>query len=65
MGYFDATDYRPMYLDNPQRDGTVVRTRVVTYEVLPMTPDNAKLLSITAQHPDARVSTNASGVPAK
>jgi hypothetical protein len=65
VGYFDTTDYRPMYLDNPQRDGSVVRTRVVIYEELPMTPDNAKLLSITAQHPDARVSTNAGGVPTK
>ena len=57
IAYFDTTDYRPMYLDNPQRDGSVVRTRVVTYEELPMTPDNAKLLSVTAQHPDARSST--------
>jgi hypothetical protein len=65
VGYFDTTDYRPMYLDNPQRDGSVVRARVVTYEELPMTPDNAKLLSITAQHPHARVSTNAGGAPAK
>ncbi len=61
VGYFDTADYRPMYLDNPQRDGSVVRTRVVTYEVLPMTPANAKLLSISAQHPGARVRTNASG----
>ncbi len=65
VGYFATTDYRPMYLDNPQRDGSVVRTRVVTYEELPMTPDNAKLLSVTAQHPHARVLTNAGGVPAK
>lgn len=57
IGYFDTTDYRPLYLDNPQGDGSVVRTRVVTYEELPMTPGNAKLLSITAQHPDARSST--------
>jgi hypothetical protein len=57
VAYFATSDYRPMYLDNPQRDGKVVRTRVVTYEELPMTPDNAKLLSITAQHPDARVRT--------
>jgi hypothetical protein len=57
VAYFDTTDYRPMYLDNPQRDGRVVRTRVVTYEELPMTSDNAKLLSITAQHADARVLT--------
>ena len=57
IGYFDTTDYRPMYLDNPQHDGSVVRTRVVTYEELPMTPANAKLVSLTAQHPDARVRT--------
>jgi hypothetical protein len=55
VAYFATTDYRPMYLDNPQGDGSVVRTRVVTYEELPMTADNAKLLSVTAQHPDARV----------
>jgi len=65
IGYFDTTNYRPVYLDNPQRDGSVVRTRVVTYEELPMTTDNAKLLSVTAQHPDARVSTNAGGGPVK
>ena len=65
VGYFDTTDYRPMYLDNPQRDGNVVRTRVVIYDELPMTPDNAKLLSITAQHPDARVLANAGGVAVK
>jgi hypothetical protein len=58
VGYFDTTDYRPMYLDNPQGDGSVVRTRVVTYEELPMTPATAKHLSVTAQHPDARVRTN-------
>ncbi len=38
VGYFDRTDYRPVYLDNPQRDGSVVRTRVITYEELPITP---------------------------
>jgi hypothetical protein len=65
VGYFDTRDYRPIYLDNPQRDGSVVRTRVVTYEELPMTPDNAKFLSITAQHPQARVGTNAGDAPAK
>jgi hypothetical protein len=60
IAYFDTTDYRPLYLDNPQGDdGRIVRTRVVTYEELPMTPDNAKLLNVTAQHPDARVRTRA------
>jgi hypothetical protein len=64
IAYFDTTDYRPLYLDNPQGDdGRIVRTRVMTYEELPMTPDNAKLLNVTAQHPDARVRTRAT--PAK
>jgi hypothetical protein len=58
VGYFSTTDYRPMYVDNPQRDGTVVRTRVDTSQELPVTPENKKLLSITAQHPDARIDTN-------
>lgn len=57
IAYFDTTDYRPMYIDNPQGDGSVVRTRVVIYEELPVTPDNAKLLSIPAQHPGARAGT--------
>src|SRR5262249_46386192 len=65
VGYFSATDYRPMYVDNPQRDGTVVRTRVVTSEELPATPENENLLSITAQHPDARVDTNPTAAPGK
>jgi hypothetical protein len=47
--YFDTTNYQPRYLDNPQRDGSVVRARVVTYEELPTTPDNAELLRTTAQ----------------
>jgi hypothetical protein len=57
VGYFDATNYRPRYVDNPQQDGSVVRTQVVAYEELPMTAENEKLLSVTAQHPDARVET--------
>jgi hypothetical protein len=57
VGYFDRTDYRPVYLDNPQRDGSVVRTRVITYEELSITPENQMLLSITAQHPRASVDT--------
>ena len=65
VGYFDRTNYRPIYLDNPQRDGSVVRMQVVTYEQLSMTPENEKLLSITAQHPNARVDTNPSDAPGK
>jgi hypothetical protein len=57
VGYFDATTYRPRYVDNPQQDGSVVRTQVVAYEELPVTAENEKLLSVTAQHPAARVET--------
>jgi hypothetical protein len=59
IGYFDRTDYRPVYLDNPQRDGTVVRTHVLAYEELPRTSGNERLLSVKAQHPDAKVELDA------
>ena len=65
VGYFDTTDYRPKYVDNPQHDGSVVRTQVVTYEELPLTAENEKLLSVTAQHPDARVETPPTEGPRK
>ena len=65
VGYFDRTDYRPAYLDNPQRDGSVVRTRVITYEELPITPANELLLSVTAQHPRASVETGPPPAPTK
>jgi hypothetical protein len=65
VGYFDRTDYRPVYVDNPQHDGSIVRTQVVTYEELPMTPGNEQLLSITAQHPNAAVVTNPNRAPGK
>jgi hypothetical protein len=63
IGYFDQTDYRPVYLDNPQGDGGIVRTHVLAYDELPLTSENRKLISLTAQHPDARVETRAA--PAK
>jgi hypothetical protein len=65
VGYFDTTDYVPRYLDDPQRDGSVVRLRVAAYEYLAMTPANRALLSITAQHPSARVVTGASAAAGK
>jgi hypothetical protein len=65
VGYFDQTDYRPVYLDNPQRGGSVVRTRVITYEELSITPENERLLSITAQHPRATVDTGLRPASAK
>jgi hypothetical protein len=60
VGYFDTGNYAPRYLDDPQRDGTVVRLRVAVYEYLPMTSANRDLLSVTAQHPGARIDTNPS-----
>jgi hypothetical protein len=65
VGYFDRNNYRPRYLDDPQGDGTVVRLRVAAYEYLPMTSANRALLSIPAQHPDARIDRGASSASTK
>jgi hypothetical protein len=65
VGYFDKTSYRPVYIDNPQRDGTVVRTEVTAYDELPITAESEKLLSVTAQHPDARVQQGDAPGPVK
>jgi hypothetical protein len=65
VGYFDKSDYQPVYLDNPQGSGSVVRTRVTAYEELALTPENEKLLSISAQHPGARVQSGAAPAPTK
>jgi hypothetical protein len=62
IAYFDTTGYRPTYIDNPQSNGSVVRTWVETYEELPATPANQQLLSVAAQHPDARVRTRSAPV---
>lgn len=64
VGYFDTSNYRPRYMDDPQRDGSVVRVRVAAYEYLRMTPSSRTLLSVTEQHPAARIvagTNNASG----
>jgi len=58
IAYVDPSNYRPQYLDDPQRNGSVVRLRVATLEYLPMTASNRALLSVTAQHPTARIDTN-------
>jgi hypothetical protein len=55
VGYFDTNDYRPRYMDDPQRDGSIVRVRVAAYEYLRMTSSNRALLSVTEQHPTARI----------
>ena len=55
VGYFDTKSYAARFIDDTQRDGSVVRQRVVAFEYLPMTPSNRDLLSVTAQHPGARV----------
>jgi hypothetical protein len=61
--YVDQTSYVPRYLDEQQRNGSTVRFRVVAYEYLAATPQNLQLLSITAQHPGARVDTNPNDWP--
>jgi hypothetical protein len=65
VGYLDTRNYAPRYVDATQReDGTVIRWRVEAYEYLPMTSANRHLLSVTAQHPGARIDTNPSDAPA-
>jgi hypothetical protein len=62
--YVDKTSYTPRYLDEPQRNGRTLRLRVVAYEYLPATPQNLKLLTITAGHAGAHVDTNPDDWPA-
>jgi hypothetical protein len=64
VAYFDTVTYKPRYLDDPQRDGSVVRLRVAAYEYLPMTPANRALLSISAQHPRSQIVIGGAGAPA-
>jgi len=63
IGYFDKADYRPVYVDEPQRNGKVARLHILEIGYLPSTPKNLSLLSVTAQHPEARVDTNPSDWP--
>jgi hypothetical protein len=65
IGYFDEKDYLPVYIDNPQDDGTVVRTRVVAYDEVPATAENEQLLSLAAQHAGARINTDPKAVPSQ
>lgn len=65
VGYFDINDYRPRYMDDPQRDGSVVRVRVLAYRYLPMTASNLALLSVAAEHPTARTLVSASNLSGK
>lgn len=63
VGYFDTKTYRPLFLDSPTSgpsagSGKLIRMRVVTMEYLRPTSANLRLLSLTAQHPDARVEAN-------
>jgi hypothetical protein len=48
-------------MDDPQRDGSVVRLRVIDFEYLPITAPTRALLSVTAEHPTVRVVTGSSG----
>jgi hypothetical protein len=55
IAYVDRRTYRPVLLSDPQRTGGVVQLKVVTFDYLPATPTNLRLLSLTARHPGARV----------
>ncbi len=60
VAYVDQSTYRPVRLDDPQRNGAVVHLRVVTIEFLPATSANLQLLSLTARHPRAQVVSDGS-----
>jgi hypothetical protein len=55
VAFVDRRTYRPVLLIDPQRNGTVVRLRVVTLEYVSATPQNRRLLSLADRHPGARV----------
>jgi hypothetical protein len=69
VAYVDQHTYRPVLLSDPQRNGTVVTLRVVTFEYLPATSANLQSLSLAARHPGAQVVTDPasakSAAPAK
>jgi hypothetical protein len=65
VGYFDQSTYAPRYLDDPQGPGGGALRFRVSYEYLPLTAANARLLSITAEHPTARIDTNPNDAPGK
>jgi hypothetical protein len=63
VGYFDTKTYRPLFVDSPTSgpsaaSGKLIRMRVAAMEYLQPTPANRRLLSLTAQHPGARVEAN-------
>jgi hypothetical protein len=64
VAYVDQITYRPIVLDDPQRNGGIVHLRVVTIELLPSTPANMQLLSLTARHPGAHVIPDGSSASA-
>jgi hypothetical protein len=61
-GYFDRATYYPIRYDSPDADG-IVEVRFVTYEYLPATTDNMRLLDLGAQHPSAGVDANPADWP--
>ena len=65
VGYFEEGTSQPRYLDDPQRDGSVVRLRVLAYEYLPMSAANRELLSVTAQHPTAPIAAGSGAASSK
>jgi hypothetical protein len=50
----DAETFRPLEWSSVSDDGIVVTSRIKTYELLPATAANRRLLSLSAQHPGAR-----------
>jgi hypothetical protein len=61
IAYVDQSTYRPIMLSEPQPGGQTVQVRLITFEYLPATPANMRLLSLTDRHPTASVVTDSPG----
>jgi hypothetical protein len=65
IAYVDQSNYRPIEIADPQRNGTIVHLRVVALEYLPTTRANLSLLSLTARYPSAAVVNDPTAAAAK
>jgi hypothetical protein len=62
-GYFNTSTYRPILLKVPSVTGQTITYMVAVFEYLPATTENLRLLSITDQHPGARIVTVDASAP--
>jgi hypothetical protein len=61
VAYVDQSTYRPIVWSEPRPGGQTVQVRLITFEYLPATPANMRLLSLTDRHPSASVVSDSLG----